>query len=102
MADPTAHRVALLQLAAELRQATARAEQAVGGTEPEMLAAVVELAHRIASVALLHEAVSRDMEGFAQRAEAAELRGRRTLRGALRGLVLDVVQRAASTLRERP
>ena len=99
MADAVAHRVALLQLATELREATTRAEQAVGGTEAEMLAAVVDLAHRIASVALLHEAVSRDMEELAQRAEAAELRGRRTLRGALRGLVLDLLSDASRSLR---
>lgn len=102
MADALANRLALLQLAAELRQATTRAEHVLdGGTAADMLAAVVDLSHRAVSLALLSEAVSRDSEGYAQRAEAAEARQHRTLRGALRGVALELVQRAGDGLRRR-
>lgn len=102
MADALANRLALLQLAAELRQATTRAELVLdGGTAADMLAAVVDLSHRAVSLALLSEAVSRDIEGYALRAEAAEARQHRTLRGALRGLALELAQRVGDGLRKR-
>lgn len=102
MADALANRLALLQLSAELRQATARAELVLdGGTAADMLAAVVDLSHRAVSLALLSEAVSRDIEGYAQRAEAAEARQRRSLRGALRGLALDAANEVSRALRAK-
>ena len=102
MPDALANRLALLQLAAELRQATARAELVLdGGTAADMLAAVVDLSHRAVSLALLSEAVSRDIEGYAQRAEAAEARQRRSLRGALRGLALDAANEVSRALRAK-
>lgn len=102
MPDALANRLALLQLAADLRQATAKAESVLdGGTAAEMLAASIALAHNIVSLSLLIEANGRDVRDLTGRAEAAELRMRRTLRGALRGLALDAANEVSRALRAK-
>jgi len=102
MADAVAHRLALLQLSAELEQAALRAAATLEAGDPAaMLGASVALAHQIVSVALLVEALGRDAEQLTERAEAAELRMRRTLRGALRGLALDMAHAAGQAVRAK-
>jgi hypothetical protein len=106
MPDALDNRLALLQLAAELRRATARAEQAIdGGDAAAMLTEVVNLSHSLVSAFLVQAEVSRDVERCAHEAAASEARQeaarRRSLRDAARMLAIDMAHAAGQAVRAK-
>jgi hypothetical protein len=106
MPDALDNRLALLRLAAELRQATARAERAIdGGDAAAMLTEAIALSHNLVSAFLVQAEVSRDVERFAHEAAASEARQeaarRRSLRDAMRMLAIDLAHEVSRALRAK-
>jgi hypothetical protein len=102
MADALANRLALLQLSAELEQAATHAAATIeSGDVAAMAGASVLVAHRTVSLAMLIEAAGRDAQESAERAERAAARGRRTLRGAVREVALDLMGAIGQAIKAR-